>query len=363
MKVPDSVNSERPVDIATSALARMVELDIPPTPENYTVWYAYQSGSDPDVAHMIDHILKTDGNFTKQRCNALYLRYMAFSENTAEDERETKFLAASSDFEKSVESVMDLLNEAGAGAARYGEALADVDGELRNADGADRVRQIVSNLVAETKQMAEQNELVNQRLEKSNQEIADLQQRITAARREAMCDPLTGLDNRRAFDEQLRKGVEESVANNTPISLLMLDIDHFKKFNDTHGHQLGDEVLRLVARCLVDCTKGRDTAARYGGEDFAIVLPETDLEGAMAVAEQVRETVNSKRIVRKSTGESLGGVTLSGGAALFSGNETLEEFIERADSGLYEAKENGRNRIVPVDMTQDLRVVGGSDLA
>ncbi|MEP4380292.1 MAG: GGDEF domain-containing protein [Alphaproteobacteria bacterium] len=361
--MPNTDVAESPAKLANTAIVRMAKLKIPPTPENFTVWYSYLRGDDPDVVHMIDRYLDSGEPFTEERCNALHLRCSAFAAKLIEEEGEATLLNAGSSLGKSVETVMSLLDEAGAGAARYGEALAGVDGALEGVEGGDRVRQIVSDLVAETHLVVQQNQNVNERLEQSNQEIAELQKRISDARREAMSDSLTGLNNRRAFDEHLRKGVADAEANNTPLSLLMLDIDHFKAFNDTHGHQLGDEVLRLVARCLVDCTKGRDTAARYGGEEFAIILPDTDMEGAIALAEQVRETVNSKKIVRKSTGESLGGVTLSGGAAVYMDGDLLEDFIERADAGLYKAKGEGRNRIAVIEALQGLRVVGGQDLA
>jgi diguanylate cyclase len=258
---------------------------------------------------------------------------------------------------------MEALEQAGADAKRYGEALANADGVLANADVAEQVRSVVSDLVSETHRIAVQNQKVNERLEQSNREIADLQVRLAEIQTEAMSDALTGLQNRRAFDEQLRQSTAEAKSDGAPLSLVMFDIDHFKAFNDTHGHQLGDQVLRLVAGCLKDCTKGRDTPARYGGEEFAIILPGADVDGAIAVANQVRETVAGKRITRKSTKESLGTVTLSGGAAAYRPGEPLEDLIARADAALYAAKESGRNRVMAHSDKMNLRVVGGNDVA
>lgn len=343
-------------------MARLAELGIAPNPENFMVWYTYLSGKDPDFNHIIDRLLDAGDDFSPECCSSLYARCVAFNATNAENDRDAALMSVSSDIEHSVESVMGALEQAGADARRYGEALADADDVLSGADAAEQVRNVVSDLVSETHRIAAQNQKVNERLEQSNREIADLQIRLAEIQTEAMSDALTGLHNRRAFDIELRDAAAQAEADGIPLSLVMFDIDHFKAFNDTHGHQLGDQVLRLVAGCLKECTKGRDKPARYGGEEFAIILPGTDVGGAVAVAEQVRETVAGKRITRKSTRETLGTVTLSGGASAYRNGEPLEDLIARADSALYAAKEAGRNRVVTHSDKTNLRVVGGNDV-
>lgn len=354
------VSADEASKFAKEAMARMGGLGIAPSPDNFMVWYAYVSKKDPDICSRIDWMLENGRVFDAEECSSLYLRCVAFESNEVETKRDTALVSASADIEQSVSDVMAMLEEASADTARYTETLTSAGGELASAEAAGAVRKIVSNLVEETKRVAEQNRKVNDRLEQSNREIAELNERITDARKEAMCDGLTGLENRRSFDIQLQSATTDARKNGTVLSLLILDIDHFKKFNDTHGHLLGDQVIKLVARCLTDCTKGNDTPARYGGEEFAIILPSTDMEGAAAVAQQICETVASKRIRRKATGETLGSVTISIGAAQFAGQETPEELIERADTALYAAKNAGRNRVEMAHGGPALRVVSNS---
>ena len=346
--------------IAENAMVQMTAYGVPPNPENFLVWYTYVSKSDPDICHRIDRMLADRKTFDEEACNSLYMRCMALESSEDEDKRDAALISASSDMEKSVEEVMELLAEAGADAERYSETLATADGQLEKAKAAGAVKRIVSNLVEETRRVAEQNRKVNARLEQFNTQIAELQERISDVRKEALSDPLTGLHNRRALDNQLQIAIDEARKESSTLSLLILDIDHFKKFNDTYGHPLGDQVIKLVAQCLTDCTKGHDTPARYGGEEFAIVLPEIGIEGARAVATQICETVASKQIRRKSTGQNLGNVTISIGAAELGRTETLEELIERADTALYAAKNAGRNRVEVAHGGPALRVVAGT---
>src|SRR3546814_10796282 len=136
---------------------------------------------------------------------------------------------------------MMVVGEACAGATRDGETLAGVDGGLKAPEAGGEVRRMMSDLLAETRRVAEQNRKVNERLLRSNLEISELRGRIVAIRSEAMRDGLTGLANRRAFDERLREAAIDAQAVRMPLSLLILDIDRFKRFNDTYGHPLGDE--------------------------------------------------------------------------------------------------------------------------
>ncbi len=131
-----------------------------------------------------------------------------------------------------------------------------------------------------------------------------------------------------------------------PLMLLLIDIDHFKRVNDTWGHQTGDQVLRLVAATLSSATRAGDFVARYGGEEFAVILPGTRPDAALAVAERVRRSFEGRDIVARTSGKSIGGVTLSAGGAQYDPGEKLADWIERADQALYSAKKGGRNRVM-----------------
>ena len=165
-------------------------------------------------------------------------------------------------------------------------------------------------------------------------------------RNESLTDPLTSLANRKYFDSALEKFIAQSRAGGEPLALLLTDIDHFKAFNDTFGHLTGDQVLRLVAVAVKQNVKGQDIAARYGGEEFAIILPNTPLRAALTVADHVRRAVMTKELMKRSTGEHLGRVTISVGVATLGNEDTGQSLIERADNCLYAAKRNGRNRVM-----------------
>jgi diguanylate cyclase len=244
---------------------------------------------------------------------------------------------------------MGFVQEAGDGNAEYGQALETFSGQLQEGKSAADMRGLVGAILAETKKMSERNDNLQSELIASTKEVTELRETINNARREALTDGLTGLANRKAFDEAISAMSIEAERDKSTLALLMLDIDHFKRFNDTYGHQLGDQVLRLVARTFTECIKGRDMAARYGGEEFAILLPQTQLQHAVKLSDNIRETVAKKRIVNRQTGQSLGQITLSVGVAIYRPGEPSADLIRRADEALYSAKRGGRNRVVYED--------------
>jgi diguanylate cyclase (GGDEF)-like protein len=156
----------------------------------------------------------------------------------------------------------------------------------------------------------------------------------------ARCDGLTGLYNHRMFQETLREEINRTRRYQRPLSLIMLDIDHFKKFNDTYGHPVGDEVIKMVARTIKGMIRATDRAFRYGGEEFTLVLPETTCENGMILAGRVRQKVEDDRSVQNLS------ITISLGITDLRPDETAESFIKRADAALYAAKDGGRNRVV-----------------
>lgn len=158
-------------------------------------------------------------------------------------------------------------------------------------------------------------------------------------------DGLTGLYNRRSFDERLTQEVERSFRHGRPVGVIMGDVDHFKSFNDSFGHQAGDEVLRVVSRVLAKHVRKVDETFRFGGEEFVIILPDADAEISASIAERVRAAIETTDVKMDET--KVGNVTISLGFAVLSGEtDTPETLLKRADAALYEAKETGRNRVI-----------------
>src|SRR5262249_9511660 len=222
----------------------------------------------------------------------------------------------------------------------------DVTQKLHVAMDAPAVRVIVESLIEATKEMEQNNAALEASLQASKREITQLHESLEAIRNESMTDPLTSLANRKSFDVSMAKAVTEARASNQHLSLLMADVDHFKKFNDSYGHLTGDQVLRLVGLAVKQNVKGMDMAARYGGEEFAILLPNTILRDAITVAEHIRAGVVGKELVKKSTGEHLGRATISVGAATLHPADTAQTLIELANNCLYAAKRAVRNKVI-----------------
>jgi diguanylate cyclase len=230
-------------------------------------------------------------------------------------------------------------------ASEYSGALESATGDLDSHMEPAALRDMALRLIGETRRMQQANLKLEGKLESSRDDIASLQRDLDEVRRESMLDPLTKIFNRKSFDDGLMSALTEARESHEPLCLLMLDIDHFKSFNDTWGHQTGDQVLRLVAMTLRSNIKGKDIAARYGGEEFAAVLPQTDLAGAIIVADNIRKAIQAKELLKRSTNEKLGRITASFGVALFRQADTAVSLIERADRCLYAAKHAGRNRV------------------
>lgn len=337
-EVSMSEDFNRARSLSQEALEAMARYRIPPTPHNYVVWYTHLSGRNPDLSRTIEVLISNHQEFTDGTNDRLYQQYFAAAPD-ADD-----LVAASGRLDDVVADVLNHVGVAGKDAARYGEALVAFHAGVERDRAAD-LQEAIETVLRETHRMAERNRMLEIQLQTSSAQINGLRQDIEELRQAALLDPLTGVANRKSFDQRLREAVRDALETGAPLSLIMIDIDHFKRFNDTFGHQLGDEVLRLTARVLRERTKGRDMVARYGGEEFAVLLIDTPLSGAMIVAEQLRTGVAGKQIMRKGSRESLGGITMSLGVAQYAHGEPLAQLMGRADQALYHAKRMGRNRV------------------
>ncbi|MDH3472989.1 MAG: GGDEF domain-containing protein [Rhodospirillales bacterium] len=335
-----SEEQDQTVEVAKSALDRMAEQGISADPTNFTVWYGYYSGTNPELNRTLDLLINHDVEFTDKLSEEIYAKFFGAEEQGDE------IRAASKRIQEAVNEIVDCLYGAGEDQSTYVEKLAQFSKQLESTERGEEVGDLVRGMLEETRHVLEKNRTLESRLGESTQEIDELRQHLEEVRREAMTDPLTGMANRKFFDLTLRAEAKMAMERGVELCLLLMDIDHFKQFNDTYGHRVGDEVLKIVARTLKENVKGQDLPARYGGEEFCVILPKTGITDAVAAATNIRHALASRKMRNRKTGDSYGSVTVSIGVAQYRPGEDLGLLVQRADQALYMAKNAGRNRVV-----------------
>ena len=323
---------------AAAALRSIERYDLAATPDIYELWYSYNAGENFEVRRAVDAMLAAN-SVNAERCRDLHRRLLS-------DQRSEEAVRRAGDqVTTTLKNVSGMVSEVKSATTSFSDRLGSMSTRANTINEPSELRAVLSDMVADTQRMIEHNKALENTLERSTAVMAELQRDLDLVRLEATTDGLTGLANRKSFDMALGAMAQEAKAEGKVFTLLMVDIDHFKTFNDNFGHQVGDQVLRLVSRTLTDGVKGRDIAARYGGEEFAIILPDTPLHLGVHVANSLRNAVATKEVVNRNTSEKLGRITMSVGVAEFIDNEHVNELIERADAALYTAKHNGRNQV------------------
>jgi diguanylate cyclase len=333
----DISERKRTMAVAERAFAFIAENGLTADPRTYEVAYTHSSGVNRALDSEIAAAVARDGALTQDMIDGIYRRLFAPAAHLDGIDNAGEKVAA--EMAKIIGLLTGMMGAAEADAA----VLDRTRKAFGSSAGPDDVRTALETLTSTAQRMQQSNAELRDNLDRSKEEIGRLQTDLQIVRENSVKDPLTQVYNRKFFDDTLAKSMKEA---DGPLALVMIDIDHFKKFNDTYGHPVGDQVLRVVANLLQSNIKGKDTVARYGGEEFALILPDTSLRQAAFVADSIRRAVMDKELKKKSTGEKLGRITLSMGIAVMTGEDTQETLLARADQGLYAAKRHGRNRVI-----------------
>ena len=331
--------------VADRAIRSMSQQSVPVTPGNFSVWFDYAMGTSPALRKTIDILI---GNKRKLDASINRELYATFVKQQSDAE-------ITDDYPEQLQSVISSAREFLATAISDNrtqiEALGRVTSEVTSevasqAQTNSDPRSIIEKLVDELGRANARAAALETNFIASTAELDRIRDSLKAAEERSNTDALTGLANRRSMDAFFRSAQIAAMEGDEPLSILMIDIDHFKQFNDTYGHQVGDQVLRLVAKVLQENVRECDFAARYGGEELIAVLRDTDLAACTEVAERIRRRISEARLTRRTTGQAISSITVSIGVAQFRLAESAEAMIERCDRGLYEAKRLGRNRTV-----------------
>ena len=334
-------------ETSDKALDYMSFYNVVPSPSNYQVWYDYSSEENMSLNKAIDEMIRKRKSFTAKVSKNLYERFYA------NDQEQTAVTNAGQGIQTELGKIAKAVSDINKGTVKYGASLSESLLGMGDIPGAAELKSIVSGIMEETKEIAKSNNSAQEQLKESAKTVQKLQATLETVRQESLTDMLTNIGNRKFFEESLQSAIKKANIEKSELCMVISDIDHFKKFNDTWGHHVGDQVLKAVAHTLKTRVGDMGSVARYGGEEFVLILPEASMEKALEISEVIRLAISARSMKRKSTGESIGKITSSFGIAKYRHDEHRNDFLERADAALYRSKSNGRNRVTLEDDPAD----------
>lgn len=317
-------------------LRLMLQHRIPATPINYAIWYEVVTANNAKLNAALDVLLQENKPFDAETSLAVYKKYIC---STALETFERINLQVQKIIAQASDTLKLTHTQAGQAQVKFQKNTT----LLHELTDPSTLNDILQTIIEETALLAAVTQSMQVQLDSAYQQVEQMRRELSQARQAADTDALTGLLNRRALNQ-----IFTNLINQQPkqVCALMIDIDHFKQVNDTFGHLVGDNVLKFVAELLKKRVHGQHQVARYGGEEMVILMPNTVLKVALAIAEAIREEMEHSLLKLKDSHELLGKVTLSIGVTELRVHDTLDSLIARADQALYQAKRTGRNKVV-----------------
>lgn len=329
---------QKAAELTRMILPALAQLEIPVNPINYALWYEYYLGRNESLNDTIEKITNGTQPYDEKTAFELFLSHVV---NPGVE----KMQEVQDEARRILSAIVDMTAKAGSDVTNYGSFLGQSMHQIESDSATSGLQLVVSSLLKETNFMMDTNRKFEKQLQVTTEEMSLLRQELSEIRQQAALDPLTGVANRMTFDTSLIKAIDNAMIEDKNLCLLMVDMDNFKSINDHHGHLIGDKVLKFLSGTLKKMVKGKDLVARYGGDEFCVILEDTPESGAFTLADNIRKEIEKSKLKRTATGERLGSFTVSIGLASIQTGDDKESLVDRADKALYEAKNSGRNTV------------------
>jgi diguanylate cyclase len=346
----EDTSTKKTKEIVRTLIPFLSKKRIPITPQNFRIWFEYFFDKKDEIRKQLDELLEKGAVFTRKLNQDLYRKFFIRDIQKESNEQLQKEIQVADDVTKRageliLNTIKDILKSS-EHSSEFAHKLENYAGDVKKANRLDEVTTVLSSLLRDTHELESKHGKIQKKLEKSSVDLESLHVQLTETKKEALRDALTGIYNRRFFDAEMQRQLARVNKEGAVCSLIMLDIDNFKRFNDDYGHIIGDKLLKTVTGEMKAATRENDMVCRYGGEEFGVICPDIKLKKALEIAERIRRMISEIEFTVRG---NLVYVFVSGGVSLLNETDTIKSAVHRADEAMYTAKRSGKNNIKSED--------------